>query len=97
MTRDICTVPGVNCAISKGSKPTYPVEIHALHSFIHAFNNGSHISGHLTHSDCGFDTAADSIDTTRKTEKVKIFTLLSNSVLCIDTCTVVVALLKCLR
>lgn len=77
-----------------GAQCAHPLEVHALHGPVHAFDHRRQVARHLSHRDRCLDPASDSVDATRKAEQVQGLVLLADRIRRIYPCAFVVALLE---
>ena len=75
----------------------YLFKIHVFHGLVHSRDDLTHALGHLFHRYGRLHPTCDSIDTGSQSEKVETFSLLPDSILSVDTCAIVVALLQSLH
>lgn len=73
---------------------THLLDVHAIHSLVHAPDDGSHVACHLAHRHRGLYAAADRVDAARQPQQVKSLALLSDGILGVDACAICVALLE---
>ena len=74
----------------------YLFQIHSLHSLIHPLDNIHHAPRNLTHRNRSLHPTRHRVDPASQSQQIQPLILLSDSVLGVDLCDIVVALLDCL-